>query len=235
MDLTFQVPMQYCSLQHQTLLLSPVTSTTGCCCCFGSIPSFFQELFLQWSPVAYWAPTDLGSSPFSVLSFCLFTLFMGFSRQEVVCHSLLRWPPRVLSELSTMTHPALHGMAIVSFSYTSLWSMWSFWLVFCDCGFHSEGHGIAILASSLCPSIWEVMNRFKGLDLVDRVPEELWMEVLNTVQESVTKTSHKKKKCKKAKWFSEEAFQIAKRKQKAEEKGKDILNWMQVLEDTKER
>ena len=69
MDLTFQVPMQYCSLQHQTLLPSPVTSTTGCCFCFGSIPSFFLELFLHWSPVAYWAPTGQGSSSFSVLSF----------------------------------------------------------------------------------------------------------------------------------------------------------------------
>ena len=82
MDLTFQVPTQHCSLQHQTLLLSPVTSTTGCCFCFGSIPSFFLELFLHWSPVAYWAPTDLGSSSFSVLSFCLFILSMGFSRQK---------------------------------------------------------------------------------------------------------------------------------------------------------
>ena len=74
--------MQYCSLQHRTLLPSPVTSTTGCYFCFGSIPSFFLELFLHWSPVAYWAPTDLGSSSFSVLSFCLFMLFIGFSRQE---------------------------------------------------------------------------------------------------------------------------------------------------------
>ena len=82
MDLTSQVPMQYCSLQHQTLLLSSVTSTAGYCFCFGSIPSFFLELFLHWSPVAYWAPTDLGSSPFSILSFCLFLLFMGFSRQH---------------------------------------------------------------------------------------------------------------------------------------------------------
>ena len=55
----------------------------------------------------------------------------------------------------------------------------------------------------------EVMNRFKGLDLVDRVPEELWMEVCNTVQEAVTKTIPKKKKCNKAKWLSEEALQIA--------------------------
>ena len=115
MDLTFQVPMQYCSLHHQTLLLSPVTSTAVYCFCFGSIPSFFLELFLHWSPVAYWAPTDLGSSSFSVLSFCLCILFMGFSRQEY--WSGLPFPSpgdHVLSELSTMTRlswVALHGMA----------------------------------------------------------------------------------------------------------------------------
>ena len=67
---------------HWILLLSPVTSTTGYCFCFGSIPSFFLELFLHWSPIACWAPTDLGSSSFSILSFRLFILFMGFSRQE---------------------------------------------------------------------------------------------------------------------------------------------------------
>jgi len=54
----------------------------------------------------------------------------------------------------------------------------------------------------------EVMNRFKGLHLVNRMPEEVWMEVPNTVQEVVTKTTPKKKKCKKAKWLSEEALQI---------------------------
>ena len=53
----------------------------------------------------------------------------------------------------------------------------------------------------------EVMNRFKGLDLVDRVPEELWTEVDNIVQEAVDKAIPKKKKCKKAKWLSEEALQ----------------------------
>ena len=67
-----QVSMQYCSLQHQTLLPSSVTSTTGCCFCFGSVSSFFLEFSLHWSPVAYWTPTNLGSSSFSVLSFCLF-------------------------------------------------------------------------------------------------------------------------------------------------------------------
>ena len=55
----------------------------------------------------------------------------------------------------------------------------------------------------------EVMNRFKGLHLVNRMPEEVWMEVPNRVQKVVTKTTPKKKKCKKAKWLSEEALQIA--------------------------
>ena len=64
-----------------------------------------------------------------------------------------------------------------------------------------------------------MMNRFKGLDLVDRVPKELWMEVSNIVQETVTKTIPKKKKCKKAKWQSEEALQIAEGKREAESKG----------------
>ena len=82
MDLTFQVPLQYFSLQHRTLLLSPVTSTPVCCFCFGYICSFFLELFLHWSPVVYWAPPNLGSSPFGVLYFCLFILCMGLSVQE---------------------------------------------------------------------------------------------------------------------------------------------------------
>ena len=53
----------------------------------------------------------------------------------------------------------------------------------------------------------EVTKRFKGLDLIDRVPEELWMEVHNIIQEAVIKTIPKEKKCKKAKWLSEEALQ----------------------------
>ena len=115
MDLTFQVPMQHCSLQHQTLLLSQVPSTSGCCFCLGSIPSFFLALFLHLSPVAYWAPTDLRSSSFSVLSFCLFILFMGFSRKEY--WSGLPFPSPVdyiLSDFSKMTGPtwmAPHDMS----------------------------------------------------------------------------------------------------------------------------
>ena len=65
----------------------------------------------------------------------------------------------------------------------------------------------------------EVRNRFKGLDLIDRVLEELWTEVRDIVQETGTKTIPKKKKCKKAKWLSEEALQIAVERQKAKSKG----------------
>ena len=101
MDLTFQVPKQYCSLQHRSLLLSPVPPTTRCFC-FGSIPSFFLELFLYWPPVSCWAPTDLGSSSFSVLPFCLFILSLGFWTQEY--WSGLSFPSpmgHILSDLST--------------------------------------------------------------------------------------------------------------------------------------
>ena len=146
MELTFQVPMHYCSLQHHTLLPSPVTSTTGCYFCFASVSSFFLELFLHWSPVAYWAPTDLGSLSLSVLYFCLFLLFMGFSRQEYWSGLPFHSPvDHILSELSTMTHPswvALCGMAhsiiewdkalvhvirLVSFLWLWFWSVCLWW------------------------------------------------------------------------------------------------------------
>ena len=65
----------------------------------------------------------------------------------------------------------------------------------------------------------EVRNRFKGLDLIDRVPEELWMEICDTVEESGIKTIPKKKKCKKAKWLSEEALQKAMKRRNAKGKG----------------
>ena len=65
----------------------------------------------------------------------------------------------------------------------------------------------------------EMTNRFKGLDLIDRVHEELLTEVRDIVQEAVIKTIPKKKKCKKAKWLSEEAFQIAEKRSKAKGKG----------------
>ena len=70
----------------------------------------------------------------------------------------------------------------------------------------------------------EVRNRFKGLDLIDRLPDELWTEVHDIVQETGIKTIPKKKEYKKAKWLFEEALQIAvkRRERKAKEKRKDI-------------
>ena len=72
----------------------------------------------------------------------------------------------------------------------------------------------------------EVRNRFKGLDLIDRVPDELWMEVCDIVQETEIKTILKKKKCKKAKWLLEEALQIAVKGREVESKGeKEIYTY----------
>ena len=65
----------------------------------------------------------------------------------------------------------------------------------------------------------EVRNSFKGLDLIDRVPDELWTEVRDIVQETGIKTISKKKKCKKAKWLSEEALQIAVKRREVKSKG----------------
>ena len=79
----------------------------------------------------------------------------------------------------------------------------------------------------------EVRNRFKGLDLMDRVPDELWTEVHDIVQETGIKTIPMEKKCKKAKWLSEEALQIAEKRR--EVKGKGEKERYRVLENSKER
>ena len=84
--------MQYCSLQHWTLLLPPDTSTAECHFHFGPATSFFLQLLviaLYSSPVAYWTPSDLEGSSSGAISFCLFILFMGFSWQEY--WSILQW------------------------------------------------------------------------------------------------------------------------------------------------
>ena len=65
----------------------------------------------------------------------------------------------------------------------------------------------------------DVTNRFKGLVLIDRVPEELWMEICDIVQEAVIKTIPKKEKCNKSKWLSEEALQIAMKRREVKTKG----------------
>ena len=85
----------------------------------------------------------------------------------------------------------------------------------------------------------EVTNRLKALDLIERVPEELWMEVCNTVQEVVIKTIPKRKKYKKAKWLSEEVLQIAEKRREAKRKGEkerySHLNAERVSKNSKDR
>ena len=147
MDLTFQDPMQYCSFQHWTLLLLPVTFTTGCGFCFGSISSFFLELFLHWSPVVYWAPTDLGSSSFSVLSFAFSYCSWGSwgKNTDLVCHSLLHWTLFCQNSPAWSIRLGWPYMAwlIVLLSKTRLWSMRLDWLIFLIVVFSlpSDGEG----------------------------------------------------------------------------------------------
>ena len=79
----------------------------------------------------------------------------------------------------------------------------------------------------------EVTNRFKGLDLINRVPDELWTEVCDTVQEIEIKTIPKKKKCKKAKWLSEETLQIAMKRRELKDKGENE-RYTHLMQSSKE-
>ena len=143
MDIIFQIPIQYCSLQHQTLLPSRVTSTTGFCFCFASVSPFFLELFLHWSPVAYLGIYQPGEFIFQCPIFLPFHTVHGFSKQEY--WSGLPFPSpveHILSELSTMTLPywvALHSMAHsfieLDKAVVQVISLISFlWLWFSFCG-----------------------------------------------------------------------------------------------------
>ena len=81
-----------------------------------------------------------------------------------------------------------------------------------------------------------VRNRFKGLDLIDRVPDELWTEVHNTVQEAVIKTIPKKKKWKKAKWLSDQALQTAMKRNERQRRKRKIYPFeCKILKNSKER
>ena len=124
--------------------------------------------FLHWSPVAYWAPTDLGSSSFSVLSFGLFMLFMGFSRQEYWSGLPFLSPvDHILSDLSTMTHlswvapwPWLSSIE----SDKAVVLVWLDWLVFCEYGFSVFALWCplatpTILLGFLLPWMWGISSR----------------------------------------------------------------------------
>ena len=108
---TSQVPMQYCSLQHQILFPSPVISTTGHCFHFGSASSFFLELFLHSSRVTYWAPTNLGSSFFSNLSFLPFHAVRGVLKARILQWFAIPFSSGPHSTLTHLSWVALQGMA----------------------------------------------------------------------------------------------------------------------------
>ena len=146
MDLTFQVPMQYCSLQHWTLLLSPVTSTTGYSFCFGSIPSFFLELFLHWSPgsighLPTWG-VPLSVSYHFAFSYCSMGFFHGVLKARILkwfpipfssgpCFiRALHHDPSVLGGPTCMTHSFIELDRVVIHVISFLNFLW-LWLSFC--------------------------------------------------------------------------------------------------------
>ena len=130
--------MQYCSLQHWTLRPSPVTSITGCCFFFGSVSSFFLELFLHWPPVAYWHLLTWGVhlSVSCIFAFSYCSWGSQGKNTEVVCHSLLQWTTFCQNSPPWPVHGWPTWRGSVSLSYSRLWSLWSVWLVFCNCGLH---------------------------------------------------------------------------------------------------
>ena len=113
MDLTFQVPMQYCSLQHRSFVPSPVTSTPGCCFCFGSFSSFFLELFLP--DLQHDTGHLLTWGVHVSVSYLFAFLYRSWCSQgkntEVVCHSLLQWTTFCQNSPPRPVHLALHGKA----------------------------------------------------------------------------------------------------------------------------
>ena len=133
MDLTFQVPTQYCSLQHWILLSSPGTSTTEHHFRFGPAASFFLGILvvlLHSSPGAYWTPSDLGDLSFSITSFGPYIQFMRFSQQvswgglpfppPEFCQNSPLWPTHLGCLEGNMIHsftelckPLHHGKAVI--------------------------------------------------------------------------------------------------------------------------
>ena len=142
MDLTFQVPMQYCSLQHWTLFSPPDTSKTGYCFYFGSASLFLWICFsslLQYHNVQMtWG---VHHSVSYLFAFSYYSWCSQGKSAEVVCHSLIQWATFCQNSPPWLIHLGWPYTAwlMVSLSYTKLWSTWSVWLVFYDCGFHSVG------------------------------------------------------------------------------------------------
>ena len=163
--------MKYCSLQHPILLLSPVTSTSGHCFCFDFIPSFFSRVISPLISSSILGLNDLGSSSFGILSYCLFLLFMGFSRQEY--WSGLPFPApvdHILSHLSTMTRLSwVAPLAWLGFIelHKAVVLVWLDWLVFCEYGFNVSALWCpvatpTILLGFLLPWAWGISSRLSS-------------------------------------------------------------------------
>ena len=162
-DLTFKVPMQYCSLQHRTLLPSPFASTTGCCVCFGSISSLFLELFLHSSPVAYRASTALGSSSITVYLFAFSYCSWGSQGKntEVVCIPFSTGPCFVrtlLNDLSVLGGPTQHG----------LWFHW----IRQGCGPCDQFDYFSVILIFILSALWWI--RIRGLWKLPDGKDWLW-------------------------------------------------------------
>ena len=140
MDLTFQPPMQYCSLQHQTLLPSPVTYTAGCCFCFGSIfilSGVISPLISSTILGTYWP----GEFIFQCPVFFPFHTIHGFLKAGILKMFAIPFCSGP-SFVRTLHHDpsvlgCLHSMAHNFIELDKALTMWSDWLVFCDNGFHS--------------------------------------------------------------------------------------------------
>ena len=166
MGVTFRVPMQYCSLQHWTLLPSPVTSTTGCYFCFGSISSFFGviSLHISSSIVGTYRP---GEFIFQCHMFLPFHTVHGVLKTRVLKWFAIPFTSRPHSvkplhhDPCILCGPTEHGL--VSLSDTRLWSVWSDWLLFCDCGFSLSALWFplsmaTILFGFLLPWMWVISS-----------------------------------------------------------------------------
>ena len=181
MDITFQDPMQYCSLQHQLYFHHQSHPQQG-------VAVLWRHLFILSGVISplisssIFGTTNLGVH-LSVSFLYLYTLFMGFSRQEY--WSGLPFPSpvdHVLSELSTMTHPswvALHGMAhsFIELDKAVVHVISLVWLVFCDCGFHSVC-SLMDKDKRLMEASWElVMDRENWCAAVHGVPKSrTWLD-----------------------------------------------------------
>ena len=147
MDLTFQVPMQYCYLQHRTLLLSPVPSTSGYCFCFGSIPS----VFLVWSQSPLTSSSILGTYQPGEFLFQYPIILPFHTVLGVLKARILKWFAIPFSSGAHSVRPLHHGPS-VGLPHTAWLSfieldkavvLWSDWLVICGCGFNPPSDALS--------------------------------------------------------------------------------------------